>query len=62
MNHSLPHNDKLLQLLEQGDERERKKLWDKNSPTGLINEPDWVVLTGNAMKEQRTEENWLELL
>ena len=36
MNHH-PHNEALLKLLAPGDEKERKKLWDKNSPNGLIN-------------------------
>ena len=56
MNHSLPHNEALLKLLAPGDEKERKKLWDKNSPTGLINEPNWVVLTGNAKGTETQKE------
>ena len=56
MNHSLPHNEALLKLLAPGDEKERKKLWDKNSPNGLINEPNWVVLTGNAKGTETQKE------
>jgi len=56
MNHSLPHNEALLKLLAPGDEKERTKLWDKNSPKGLINEPNWVVLTGNAKGTETQKE------
>ncbi|MDB2637055.1 AAA domain-containing protein [Candidatus Poseidonia alphae] len=56
MNHSLPHNEALLKLLAPGDEKERTKLWDKNSPNGLNNEPNWVVLTGNAKGTETQKE------
>jgi hypothetical protein len=56
MDHSLPHNEALLKLLAPGDEKERTMLWNNSSPSALNTEPNWTVLTGNALGTETQKE------